>query len=247
MNTKMIRNVIARYTQAATKTDAYDALRGFLIQNKSNKRLLIELGGYLQTIKDGGKLSEGDLKTIRKNLHRNNASDLADMFRSAPTGRTPRVPSSAPQVSVPVPKPRKPRKPRKPKYPTIKEIHDLLDGAMSSEGKLTAQSVWRSDGIYTLYFEPYHRQSSEYLSEELYTDEYGEYNEDDYDAILERHYDNYEEPLMSSAQKILLKAYPKLKFGYKEDIDFGVMEKGQLYLTVYNKDIKSGGIDYRGS
>ena len=92
--------------QAITKTEAYEALRDFMVQHRTNTRMIVEIGGYLQVLKDGGDLSDRDLKVIRKMMHRNNASDLADSFRSNPTGRQPpsrvikpqRPPQTTPQI-----------------------------------------------------------------------------------------------------------------------------------------------------
>ena len=117
--------------------------------------------------------------------------------------------------------------------PTIKDIVGVLDGARSSSGRLTLQTVNLGADYYTIFFDPSGRESNEYLFEY-----------EDGDDLLEEWYANYKEPLISSVQQTLLNAYPQLKFGYEKDLWVDVYDDGKLTLMV-NKEFKPGGVKYR--
>lgn len=133
--------------QATTKTEAYEVLRGFIAQNRTDTRMVIELGGYLQILKDGGDLSDRDLKNIRKMMHRNNASDLADSFRSNPTGRQPSVPSAR-AVRQPTPTRSTPRsRPTvEEQLPTAQEVYDFLIRSRTPNGSRMSGMDLSDDG-----------------------------------------------------------------------------------------------------
>ena len=235
--------------QATTKSEAYDALKGFLSQNRNNTRMIVELGGYLQTLKDGGDLSERDLKTIRKMMHRNNASDLADSFRSNPTGRQP-SPRVVQQPSTPRPvRQRTPTRsaPRsrptvEEQLPTAQEVYDFLCRSSTPNGSRMDGVDLIDDGdTWLLDIEPMNRHRLDH-----YVGFYHDCDEDDEDCDPdgwdeEAWWDDWAGPLTNDLKKLLTRKYPifqKLKSGYGEDYVIDIGEKGYILINLSKSKFK---------
>ena len=229
--------------QAITKSDAYEALRDFMAQNRTNTRMIVEIGGYLQVLKDGGNLSDRDLKVIRKMMHRNNASDLADSFRSNPTGRQPSprvVQQQAPRV-VRQPRPR-PNPKVEDQLPTAEEVYGFLIRSKTTEGgKMEGIRLDEDEWSWDLFIEPWNRHRLDHYVGDNY-----DCDEDDEDCDSEGWDEEgwwYEwaGPLTNELEKLLLRKYPvlkDLKQGYNKDFDFGVGEKGHISVQLNKKKFK---------
>jgi len=233
--------------QAATKSEAYEALRGFLSQNRNNTRMIVELGGYLQTLKDGGDLSERDLKNIRKVMHRNNASDLADSFRSNPTGRQP-----SPRVVNEPPRPVRQRTPTRSaprsrptveeQLPTAQEVYYFLSRSSTPNGgRMKGMGLSDDGNTWFLEIEPMNRQRLDH-----YVGAYYDCDEDDPDCDPEGWdeegwWDEWAGPLTNDLKKLLTTKYPafkKLKSGYDKDYTINIGEKGHIEIHLNKSKFK---------
>jgi len=230
--------------QATTKTEAYEVLRGFIAQNRTDTRMVIELGGYLQILKDGGDLSDRDLKNIRKMMHRNNASDLADSFRSNPTGRQPSVPSAR-AVRQPTPTRSTPRsRPTvEEQLPTAQEVYDFLIRSRTPNGSRMSGMDLSDDGdTWFLWIEPMNRHRLDhYVGENYDCDEDWDDDCDPEGWDEEGWWDEWAGPLTNDLNKLLTRKYPifqKLKSGYDKDYDIGIGEKGHIQIHLNKAKFK---------
>ena len=250
---ELIRNLERRVArlekQATTKTEAYKILRDFMAQNRTNTRMIVELGGYLQVLKDGGDLSDRDLKLIRKMMHRNNASDLADSFRSNPTGRQP-SPRVIQQPSTPRPvRQRTPTRsaPRsrptvEEQLPTAQEVYDFLCRSSTPNGsRMDGVDLVEEGDTWLLDIEPMNRHRLDH-----YVGFYHDCDEDDEDCDPdgwdeEAWWDDWAGPLTNDLKKLLTRKYPifqKLKSGYGEDYTIDIGEKGYILINLSKSKFK---------
>lgn len=220
--------------KSTTKSEAYEVLRDFMAQNRTNTRMIVEIGGYLQVLKDGGDLSDRDLKVIRKMMHRNNASDLADSFRSNPTGRqpTPKVVRQPPKKVEP------PRVQPAPKVKTltIKDIiHFLKEEAQTATGGgFHSLHMYRGNTTYWEFqMEPGDRQRQDHWH--FYMDDYDDEEDNRSDAWSDWEW-NWANPLQEQTTQALRDKFPILA----NNREWGVMvgEKGHIEFQ-FPKDIIS--------
>jgi len=228
---EIIRNLESRVAklekQAITKSEAYEALRDFMAQNRTNTRMIVEIGGYLQVLKDGGDLSDRDLKDIRKMMHRNNASDLADSFRSNPTGRKPTTKVVRQPRVQPAPKV---------KTLTIKDIiHFLKEEARTATGGgFHSLHMYRGNNTYWEFqMEPGDRQRQDHWH--FVMDDYDEEEDNRGDAWNDWEW-NWAEPLQDQTVDALTEKFPILAENRHWQVMVG--EKGHVDFQ-FPKDIIS--------
>ena len=219
---RILRNLEMRVARlekqsTTTKQQAYDALRAFIRENKTNRSILIEIGGYLKVLKDGGDLKERDLKTIRRVLHRNNASDLTDMFRTNPVENRPK------------PKP-------KPKPLSIKEIIRFLEREAETDigGGFHSLLMYRGNSTYWEFqMEPGDRQRQDHWH--FVMPNY-DHEEDDRDRAWSDWEYNWAYPLQEETEQALRDKFPVLA----DNRQWGVMvgEKGHIEFQ-FPKDLIS--------
>ena len=164
-------------------------------------------------------------------MHRNNASDLADSFRSNPTGGQPSprvVQQQAPRV-VRQPRPR-PTPKVEDQLPTAEEVYGfLIRSKTTNGGKMDGIRVDEDDWSWDLFLEPWNRHR---------LDHYGNDGEGwDEDGWRE----DWADPLKYELERLLLRKYPvfkDLKKGYEKDFVFYIGEKGRFSVQLNKKKFK---------